>query len=93
MRIAERIRRAFVDHPERAGECYLEHACIAAGFGARMIAGGLACIVHAAFPMLFETRASDTIAALNAKMLARRTGMSDPVRRSQRAAWPVDYQI
>jgi len=41
---------------------------MAAGFGVRMIVGGLGCFVHAVFPFLCERTGSDTVKALNSKL-------------------------
>ena len=59
-------------HPlEETGETHGEHGGKAAGFGLRMIAGGLACIVHAFFPFLFETAGSDTVRQLHGTLCKR----------------------
>ena len=54
----------FLKHPRSLGETYAGHFSTAFAFGARMVAGGLACIVHAICPALFERTASRTVAAL-----------------------------
>lgn len=64
--------RHFTSHPRAVGETYVEHASAAAGFGIAMIAGGLACLLHAAIPALAVTSGSRTIARLHAAMLAHR---------------------
>jgi len=68
----------FSEHPRSVGETYLQHLRVAAGFGARLIAGGCACLVHALLPFLFCRTGSRTIAALNEEMLTRRRGMRAP---------------
>jgi hypothetical protein len=71
----------FTEHPRSVGESYAEHLCFAAGFGLRMIAGGVAAVVHGCLPFLFATTGSRTIFALN-----------DEIRRSkQRRAKTPDY--
>jgi hypothetical protein len=62
--------RAFTDHPASVGESYWQHMAFAVRFGARMIGGGLACLVHALLPFAFVTRGSETVRALHG-MLAR----------------------
>ena len=62
----------FVKHPRSLGETWFEHFSTAVAFGAHMIAGGLACIVHAICPALFERTASRTVAALYTQMVTRR---------------------
>ena len=65
------FNRLFLDHPRDVGESYAEHFATAAGFGVRMVGGGLACIVHAVVPVLFVRTASDTVKSLYATMKAR----------------------
>ena len=62
----------FTDHPATVGETYGEHLLAASGFGARMILGGLACLLHGLLPFVFRHRGSDTIAALHAAMVLKR---------------------
>jgi len=58
-------------HLHEAGESYAQHAGKAAGFGFRMIGGGLACLVHALLPFLFEKTGSETVRGLNATLCKR----------------------
>ena len=51
----------FTDHPREVGETYFEHMGVAAGVGARMAVGALACFVHAVFPFLCVRTGSSTI--------------------------------
>jgi hypothetical protein len=62
--------RAFLEHPRTLGESYWQHQQRAAGFGAAMIAGGIACVIHALVPTLFERTASGTIVRLYERMRA-----------------------
>ena len=66
------IRQLFTAHPNSVGESYAEHMRVALGFGARMIAGGLACLVHAVLPFLFVRTGSMMIAQLNETMVRNR---------------------
>ncbi|HMA52180.1 MAG TPA: DUF6356 family protein [Magnetospirillaceae bacterium] len=75
----------FTDHPRSVGETYGEHFLFASSFGARMVAGGLACFVHGFLPFLFVRTGSKTVLALHARMSGARTqtqkpavGMPDP---------------
>lgn len=68
---------AFLRHPHSVGETYGEHAVTASGFGLTLIATGLACMVHALLPFLFEKTASACVMRLHARMSQRRT--SSPV--------------
>lgn len=63
--------RLFTDHPRSVGESYGRHALVAARFGAAMIAGGLACCVHAALPALFARTGSSTVRRLHREIAAR----------------------
>jgi hypothetical protein len=58
-------------HLDEAGEGYFEHCGVAAGFGFRMIGGGLACLVHAVLPFLFARTGSETVRGLNATLCKR----------------------
>ncbi|TPG41458.1 hypothetical protein EAH79_09675 [Sphingomonas koreensis] len=80
------IERWFLLHPKSVGESYAEHARVAARFGAAMIVGGAACLVHAVVPALFPRTASGTVAALHARMLARHGDTANE-------AWQLDYEI
>jgi hypothetical protein len=73
-RFAERL---FLAHPRSVGESYVEHAGIAARFGAAMVAGGLKCLVHAAFPAVFARAASECVARLHGELARRRAASAD----------------
>ena len=62
----------FTEHPHAVGETYAEHAAQAAGFGGLMIGAGLACLVHAILPWMFETTASNLVLRLHDRMTQRR---------------------
>ena len=62
----------FTEHPAAVGESYLQHLVKAAVFGGQLIAAGLACVVHAALPFLFQHTGSDVIGKLNKAMQQRR---------------------
>ena len=65
---------AFTEHPASVGETYTEHMAVALGYGARLLRAGCAAIVHALFPALFETAASDAIRAMHGEMEGRGGG-------------------
>ena len=67
------IKRFFIQHPRSVGETYAEHLVMAGGFGASMIGAGLACLIHALIPGLFEKTGSAVIARLHDRMVANRT--------------------
>ncbi|MFL6857023.1 MAG: DUF6356 family protein [Allosphingosinicella sp.] len=58
-------------HLREAGETYFEHFGVAAGFGLRMLGGGLGCLVHAVCPFLCQRTGSDTVRGLNATLCKR----------------------
>lgn len=62
------VIRLFSDHPTSVGETYAEHASYAAGFGFRMVLGGLACMIHAIFPFLFVKTASSCVRELHGRI-------------------------
>ena len=66
------IKRAFTEHPASVGESYTEHMGMAFGFGAKMIASGLACLLHGIFPFLFVTTGKDCIKDLHFRMVTHR---------------------
>jgi hypothetical protein len=87
--------RLFTDHPRSVGETYVEHLCFATTFGARMLAGGVACCLHGLLPFLFTTTGSRTVRALYERMTRAR---ADTVRSwagpDRRASSPEpDYLI
>ena len=59
--------RLFMDHPRSVGESYFEHLLFAGGFVLRLLGAGLAALVHALIPCLFEKTASNMIAKMYAK--------------------------
>jgi hypothetical protein len=89
---ARMIERLFFSHPAAIGESYREHAAVAARFGLSMMAGGLACIVHAAIPALFEHSASDRVNRLHAQMGERRRLAHQPGDPGA-GSWAPNYEI
>ena len=68
--------RRFSAHLDEVGETYFEHAGHAASFSIAMIKGGLACLVHAALPFLFERTGSDIIRDLHDQMVENRSALT-----------------
>ena len=66
------IQRLFREHPESVGESYLEHLLQASYFGVRMLAAGLACLVHAVLPCVFKATGRTAISELHTKMVLHR---------------------
>jgi len=50
------MKRFFTEHPATVGETYAEHFAFAFGVGGRMVAGGLACMLHAVLPEFCKTQ-------------------------------------
>ena len=69
--LAARVLNPFVDHPANVGETYGQHLRFAAGFAGSMLGGGLACLVHAFFPFLFQTSGSRTVRKLHQRLGTR----------------------
>jgi hypothetical protein len=51
----------------------------AACFGVRMMAAGVACLVHAVLPFLFVHTGSRTIGELNERMITGRRSRPEPL--------------
>ncbi len=64
--------RHFKEHPASVGEGYVGHLMQATAFGLRMIAAGMACVLHGLFPFLCVTTGSEAMQGLHAEMAARR---------------------
>jgi hypothetical protein len=64
--------RGFTEHPASVGESYGEHLMHAMCFGTRMMLAGVACMVHALLPFMFERTGSRTVSALHERMLVHR---------------------
>jgi hypothetical protein len=55
------MRNIFTVHPRSIGETYLQHLKFALIFGIKMLIGGIACIIHAVFPFLFQHTGSNIL--------------------------------
>lgn len=65
------LDRYFLSHPRAVDETYLEHAGVAFRFGARLLGAGLAALVHAVIPCLFERTASSMIKTMHSEIASR----------------------
>ena len=63
------MQRFFTDHPATVGETYGEHFAFAVSIGGRMVAGGLACMLHAVLPEFCKTTGSRTIRELALRLV------------------------
>ena len=55
------LRKLLFEHPQEIGETYAQHASCALWIGLRLIAAGLACLVHALLPGLCVRTASEAV--------------------------------
>lgn len=53
------MKNIFTEHPHSVNETYLQHCKFALKFSAEMLLGGLACLLHAFFPFIFEKTGSN----------------------------------
>jgi hypothetical protein len=60
--------RLFLDHPRSVDESYFEHLLFAGGFALRLLGAGVAALVHAMIPCLFEKTASQMITQMHDKI-------------------------
>ncbi len=67
------MRLSLSEHPATVGESYFEHMRQSSGFGVAMLAGGLACLVHALLPFLFLRTGSTIITKLHQRMVVNRS--------------------
>ncbi len=81
----------FIRHPRSVGETYGEHFATAAGFGGAMVLAGLACMVHAWLPFLFERTASQCVSRLHRQMADRqaKAAASRDVRVLKQFIWAM----
>ncbi len=63
------MKRFFTEHPATVGETYGEHFAFAISIGARMVAGGLACMLHAVLPEFCKTTGSRTLRELALRLV------------------------
>ena len=59
--LVARLLRPFASHPISVGETYRQHLYFAAYIGGRMVGGGLACLMYALLPLLFQTTGSQAV--------------------------------
>ncbi|MDG1473028.1 MAG: DUF6356 family protein [Ascidiaceihabitans sp.] len=65
------INRIFLNHPRSVDENYAEHAVFAGGFAFKLLGAGLAVLVHAIIPCLFEKTASKMITQMHERLHGR----------------------
>lgn len=62
------VVQLFTDHPRSVDESYFEHMRFAGGFSVKLLAAGLAALVHAFLPFAFERTASSMINDMHHRM-------------------------
>ncbi|VVC77038.1 hypothetical protein AQUSIP_23650 [Aquicella siphonis] len=65
------MRNIFTEHPHSIGESYFQHMKFATLFGIKMITGGLACIIHAVLPFLFQKTGSKMLLGMTRHFVER----------------------
>lgn len=85
------IQQLFLNHPRSVNESYAEHFGVAGRFGLTMVAGGIACLVHAVVPALFERTGSKAVKRLYGEMVSRQPGAPRPAY--QQPEWRPEYEI
>ena len=75
----KRVHAAFTEHPASVGESYMEHFRHAFGFGLRMMAGGMACMLHGLLPFLFVKTGSRQITTLHGRMVTHRSKLPEAI--------------
>jgi hypothetical protein len=81
-----KITRLFMEHPASVGETYFQHLAHASGFAFWMVAGGIACFIHALLPFLCVTTGSGIIRRLHDRMVVNRVRLDQgdaPALRAQ----------
>jgi hypothetical protein len=76
------LDRLFLAHPRSVDESYFEHMRFALSFSVRLLGAGLAALVHAFVPCLFETTASRMIKSMHARIVNR--GAAAPAMEARR---------
>ncbi len=85
------LHRWFLDHPRSVDESFTEHFGVATRFGAKMVVGGVACILHGFLPSLFTRTGSNTVKGLYSEMVARQPGQRRPAY--DEPEWRPEYEI
>ena len=80
------LLKSFIDHANSVGETYFQHMRVASGCGMRMVAGGVACLLHGLLPFLFTRTGTDQIRYLHRRMVENRTAKSEKVSSPERRA-------
>ena len=85
------LHRWFAAHPHSVGETYAEHFRVAARFGTALASAGIACLIHALVPALFERTGRRAVKRLYGEMAARQPSLLRPTHDDPR--WQPEYEI
>lgn len=69
--LREDVNKAFTDHPNEAGETYLEHLLFTAGIALRFFYASTVILIHGIFPFLLTRTASQQTEAIYRIMKTR----------------------
>ena len=72
------MKSLFAEHPNSVGESYLMHLLQACRFAGRLLLAGVACLIHAVLPFLFEKTARGAIAERYDRMVRNRARPNSP---------------
>ena len=86
------MKNVFTDHPHSIGETYFEHFIYAFKFGAQMVIGGLACIIHAILPFLFKKTGSNYLLRMTNDFISRMPVVEERVANLARSIDKKMYQ-
>ena len=87
------LRRWFLQHPASVDESYGEHLSAASRFGGRMVAGGIACMIHGLVPALFTRTGSNTVKALYTELRNRQPAFAPQRPAYDEPQWQLEYEI
>lgn len=65
------MKNIFTEHPHSINETYFQHLCFALLFGGQMLVGGIACVLHAFFPFIFEKTGSNMLLKMTHRFIER----------------------
>ncbi len=86
--MANRLTKAFTDHPASVNETFGEHFVFAERFGLKLIGAGLAACLHGILPFAFKTTASRTV-----QEMARRTSARTDDSRQAPTDKALDWSV
>ncbi len=65
------FRRLFLQHPKEVGESYGHHFVASSTFGTRLLKAACMAFLHALWPALCKTAASDTVRQMAGELTGR----------------------